>query len=150
MNLPVSLQFKAENLWTYFDDLYYKNKIPGLEELFGMAVSLWESYSSPGAFTSLVTGHHLENSLVPIGEPWEKEEDTSPESIQSQVVGESTENEFQGDHILARSASFMSEALVSKEVAQAVAEGDVGRVYEGIKVSPLLGRNASFLIIQHR
>jgi len=29
----------------------------------------------------------------------------------------------------------MYEALVSKEMAQAVAEGDPGRVYEGIKVS---------------
>jgi hypothetical protein len=29
----------------------------------------------------------------------------------------------------------MYEALVSKEVAQAVAEGDIGRAYEGIKVS---------------
>lgn len=37
--------------------------------------------------------------------------------------------------MLARSVWFMYEALVSKEVAQAVAEGDVGRVYEGIKVS---------------
>ena len=35
----------------------------------------------------------------------------------------------------------MYEALVLKEVAQAVAEGDIGRVYEGIKVSFLLNHD---------
>lgn len=126
-----------------------------------MAQALWNSYSNPGAFTSLATGHHLNKSVVPTGEPWTKEEDVGSESVPIQVTendvkgkecaesggderrGEMKERdttlvgseEFRGDHVLARSASFMYEALVSKEVAQAVAEGDVGRVYEGIKVS---------------
>jgi hypothetical protein len=40
--------------------------------------------------------------------------------------------EFQADCTLGRSVSFMREAIVSKEVAEAVAEGDIGMVYEGI------------------
>lgn len=44
------------------------------------------------------------------------------------------DKEFDGDLTLMRSSLFMYEAIVSKEVARAVAEGDVGRVYEGIKV----------------
>ncbi|KAF9645275.1 hypothetical protein BDM02DRAFT_3071707, partial [Thelephora ganbajun] len=154
------LQFKTENLWTHFDDLHCRNEIPGFEGLFETAVALWNNYSSPGAFTSFMMGHHLDNSIVPLGELWRKEEDTDPEPVQSQAACSSAKDkegggsgedegrggtkrkgptpvedeEFRGDRTLARSASLMCEALVSKEVAQAVAEGDVGRVYEGIKM----------------
>lgn len=96
---------------------------------------------------------------MPIGEPWRDTEDPEPKPVPGQATeggvegkggGESVDGkgreemktgtapvevkEFQGDCMLARSAAFMYEALVSKEVAQAVAEGDVGRVYKGIKV----------------
>ncbi|KIJ64811.1 hypothetical protein HYDPIDRAFT_111412 [Hydnomerulius pinastri MD-312] len=40
---------------------------------------------------------------------------------------------FKGDRVLAQSIAFMRDALVSREMAYAVAEGDVGRVYEMIK-----------------
>lgn len=165
----VSLRFKTDNLWTYFDDLH-PDEIPSFEMLYDMAVALWNNYSNPGAFTSFVTGRHLDHSVVPIGELWRDEEDTDREPVPSQAAdnsaegmksGESGENEkskgmeeggtisvggekLRGDHTLARSASFMYEALVSKEVAQAVAEGDIGRVYEGIKVSFLFSHNTGF------
>lgn len=166
----ISLQFKTENLWTYFDDLQHRNKMPDLEGLFEVAAALWNSYSSPGAFTSLVTGHHLNGSAVPIGVPWGKEEDTDPKPALRQAMGRGAEKKeseeggsretkkgptlvedavFQGDCTLARSASFMREALVSKEVAQAVAEGDVGRVYEGVKVS-FFCPNIRLLTTHHR
>jgi hypothetical protein len=157
----VSLQFKTENLWTYFVDLDHQNKLPSFSELFDMAVTLWTNYSSPSAFTAFVTGRLPNASIVPIGEPWQEEEDTDSKPAASETMdggtkdnrgGEPGEDKkrgeskgkgatsagdegFRGDRTLARSASFMYEALVSKEVAQAVAEGDVGRVYEGIKVS---------------
>lgn len=153
------MQFETKNIWTYFGGLHH-NEIPSFGRLFEMAQALWDSYSNPHAFTSLVTGHHLDQFVVPIGEPWRKEDEANLQSapsqamdidINSKVCGGSGEDkgqetkgegetfigggEFKGDHALARSASFIYEALVSKEVAQAVAEGDVGRVYEGIKVS---------------
>lgn len=157
----VSLRFKTENLWTYFDNLDRRHEIPSPEDLFNTAVDLWNNYSNPNASTAFIAGHQLSDSVVPIGELWRKEEDTTEsEPAPSQAAGGSAGNtreqewengrggetngkdamstgdkEFQGDRTLARSASFMYEALVSKEVAQAVAEGDVGRVYEGVKVS---------------
>jgi len=167
---PVSLQFETENLWTYFENLDHEGKIPSPEGLFDMALALWNNYSNPGAFTKFVIGHRPNDSIVPIGEPWRKEEDIDAEPAPNQVIdggidgeggGELGEDEgkretkkkdvtsagddeFVGDRTLARSASFMYEALVSKEVAQAVAEGDVGRVYEGIKVSFPLNHTAGF------
>jgi hypothetical protein len=101
------------------------------------------------------TGYHLDEFIVPIGEPWRTEEETDFEpastkgmdaggegqDVEDEGEGEEKEermvgvkDDFRGDRTLARSVAFMYEALVSKEVAQAVAEGDVGRVYEGIKV----------------
>ena len=171
MTFSVSLQFKTENLWTHFDD---RGDVPSLEELFDRALTLWDNYSNPGTFTKFVTGHRSDNSVVPIGEPWRKEEDTDLKAAPRQATDDGTEGgegevggdgggemkgkgatsvtdkEFRGDWVLARSTSFMHQALVSKEVAQAVAEGDVGRVYEGIKVSSLLHRNTGFPTIYCR
>ena len=153
--------FGTENLWTYFHERYSRGDILTLEELYNMAVILWNNYSNPGAFTKFVVGRQPDDSPVPIGEPWREAEDPEPRPVPKQAAENSAESkeqgvstkdegnketkdedtmpvegkEFLGDHTLARSAAFMHEALVSKEVAQAVAEGDVGRVYEGIKVS---------------
>jgi hypothetical protein len=44
---------------------------------------------------------------------------------------------FRGDRVLAKSISFMRDALISQECAYAVAEGDTGRVYECLKASNL-------------
>lgn len=40
-----------------------------------------------------------------------------------------------GDRCLMQSIAFMRDALVSREFTYALAEGDVGRVYEALKVS---------------
>jgi len=162
--------FKAKNLWTYFSEIHRLGDIPSLEDLFNMAVSLWNDYCNPGAFAKFVAGRQPDDSVVPIGEPWGKGEDPDPmpvprpgteDSVESQGGGglekgdgrkevkgrEGVSNEdedFLGDRVLARSAAFMYEALVSKEVAQAVAEGDIGRVYEGIKVSVVFDHAANF------
>lgn len=42
---------------------------------------------------------------------------------------------FKGDRTLAKSIRFMHETIMSREAAYAVAEGDIGRVYECVKVS---------------
>jgi len=152
--------FGTKDLWTYFNERCSRGDAPSLEDLFNMAVALWNNYCNPGAFTKFMAGRQPDDSVVPIGEPWEKGEDPDSVLAPGPVTGDGVEGkgegelekgegeetkgrgatsvedeEFLGDRVLARSAAFMYEALVSKEVAQAVAEGDVGRVYEGIKVS---------------
>jgi hypothetical protein len=47
---------------------------------------------------------------------------------------EEPEEPFLGDRVLARSIVFMRDTLISREAAYAIAEGDVGRAYEVIKV----------------
>lgn len=53
------------------------------------------------------------------------------------AAAESIPNDtFKGDRVLARSIAFMRDTMWSRECAYAVAEGDAGRVYETLKVSP--------------
>lgn len=42
---------------------------------------------------------------------------------------------FYGDQTLAKSIMFMYETMISRDAAYAVTEGDIGRVYECVKVS---------------
>jgi len=148
----VSLYFKSENVWTHFNALD-KHELPTAEELFKIALSLYDNYSNPKAATIFELGCQPNSSIVSVGEPW-REEDTQPKPVpvesddtnaepgegetkgkgDSQKEKDSASAKFDGDHTLMRSALLIYEALVSKEVAQAVAEGDIGRVYEGIKV----------------
>lgn len=44
---------------------------------------------------------------------------------------------FFGDQVISDEAAFMRDASISREVAAAVAFGDVGRMWEGLKVSGL-------------
>jgi len=167
--------FGAEDLLTFFRECHCRGDILSLEELFDMAVALWNNYCNPGAFTKFVTGYRPDDSIVPIGKPWGKGEDPNlmpvpklrTEDGAESKGGEGLEKgagretkgrdavtvgdeEFLGDRVLARSAAFMHEVLVSKEVAQAVAEGDVGRVYEGIKVSVWFDRAANSSMAYNR
>lgn len=166
----ISLLFGEESLWTYFDNLN-KGDLPSLEELFRMALSLYDNYSTPTASTIFMTG--CPNSpVVQVGEPWREEEDTELKPVligtddMDTEQGEGNEGngrgkgslkkrtdpvegeEIDGDQTLARSALLMYEALVSREIAQAVAEGDVGRVYEAIKVCHQLHSGPSSLTVQ--
>jgi hypothetical protein len=42
---------------------------------------------------------------------------------------------FKGDRVLANSIALMRDAMISHEMSYAIAEGDVGRVYEVMKVT---------------
>ena len=170
--LCVSLYFKAESVWTHFDNLD-PAEFPTPEELFRAALSLYDNYSTPLAGTIFMLGCKPNSPIVSIGEPWREEEDAEPKLAPAGVDDVDDEQvekedgsgeeegkegpkewkdavpvekeEFNGDCMLTKSALLMYEALVSKEVAQAVAEGDVGRIYEGIKVSHWSGPNLSVL-----
>ncbi|KAJ3756736.1 hypothetical protein EV360DRAFT_47466 [Lentinula raphanica] len=99
---------------------------------------------------------------VPVGTPWLGAEDPSMEDLGLSFTGptvrtrpepatkskepkkqtrkdkeaeeERDEHRRRGDRVLANSISFMRDALLSRECANAVASGDVGRVWEVIKV----------------
>ncbi len=55
-------------------------------------------------------------------------EDSDSESTDSSPM-------FQGDRTLAQSILFMSDAIVLRDLSQAVSEGDIGRVWNNLKVT---------------
>lgn len=65
----------------------------------------------------------------------EKEKENTDTKPQDHETAKAEEPPFDGDMSLGRSIMFMYDNIISREVAYAVAEGDAGRVYEGIKVS---------------
>ena len=73
---------------------------------------------------------------VPIGARWTEPQPSTlpPSKKNSQNSLPTTPEEFLGDQVLARSIAFMRETMISREAMLASAEGDVGRLYEMIKV----------------
>ena len=65
------------------------------------------------------------SSNVPVGSPW----DTS-----QNPPAEASEKPFIGDQILARSISFIRDTMLAREFSLATAHGDVGRLWEIVKV----------------
>jgi hypothetical protein len=59
----------------------------------------------------------------------------SSENTSEAELASDDEEPFQGDRVLSNSIGFMRDAMLSREVAEAVADGDVGRVYEALKVN---------------
>jgi len=69
------------------------------------------------------------SQTVPLGTEWR------PTAVDEHSLDAGTKTkEFKGDLVLARSIAFMRDALLSREAAYAAADGDVGRLYETLKV----------------
>jgi hypothetical protein len=136
-------------------------KLPSFEELEVLAVKLYRTYScTRGHYRALLETSTTADWSAPLGSPWTglSHEKTSTEEAlhgtkstgkrrkggvlapkkkgsNAKTTGhEQPEEPFLGDRVLARSIVFMRDTLISREVAYAIAEGDVGRAYEGIKV----------------
>lgn len=71
---------------------------------------------------------------VPIGARWTEPRPTPPLPTKKTQKPLPTPEEFMGDQVLARSIAFMRETMISREAMLASVEGDVGRLYEMIKV----------------
>ncbi|KAG1750427.1 uncharacterized protein EDB91DRAFT_1244005 [Suillus paluster] len=98
------IHFGAKDLFQHFKKLAVEQKLPPIRRLGGD-----------------VRQDSVWSRSIPEGSPWTKPPPDGAESTK-------------GDFVLARSVSFMCDALISREAAYAAAEGDVGRVYEVVKV----------------
>ncbi|PSR83602.1 hypothetical protein PHLCEN_2v5682 [Hermanssonia centrifuga] len=81
---------------------------------------------------------------IPCGTPWTPPaSDVTSQSMDSRATKDKKKSAkaevsaapTSGDQTLAQSIMYMHVTLISREVASAIAKGDIGRVYEGIKVS---------------
>ena len=136
------MYFKCDDLFQHFAELESAGTLPTFAELDAAARVLHRAYSNTRALYFAmedVNEPSTWSSTVPQGTAWSA-------SAQSSDASNKNESEFQGDLLLARSIAFMRDALVSREAAYAVAEGDVGRLYEMIKVCYILLASRNELI----
>ncbi|CAL1715106.1 unnamed protein product [Somion occarium] len=100
------LYFSQQDIFEYFKKLSDEKKVPAFEDLEVAARKLHRAYSSAAW-----------HRTVPLGSPW-----TPPTAFDK------------SDRCLMQSIVFMRDALVSREFTYALAEGDIGRVYEALKI----------------
>ncbi|KAI9063585.1 hypothetical protein FKP32DRAFT_1676294 [Trametes sanguinea] len=95
------------------------------------AIPLGSRWQSPGQAPA-----QSEHSVRAPTEPEGSEACSAPPPASSSNNEEKNEAPppFEGDRVLANSISFMCDALVVQEFIYAMAEGDVGRVYEAMKM----------------
>ncbi|KAH9934138.1 uncharacterized protein B0H18DRAFT_841114, partial [Fomitopsis serialis] len=119
------IHFQTEDIFAYFKALAARDALPTLEELHKVAETLYARYMSRKAYHIALAGDQVTETLgIPSApEPWQTPGGTSTEGTS-----------FAGDRSLAQSMLFMIDTALSRSVAQAVAMGDVGSVYEGIKM----------------
>ena len=151
----VYLGGKDGNLLEHFEMAESRLETPSFEELHEKAKILFRRYGHPHAFEDALEGTYSDiETTVPNGDDWipaVEDRSSLPLKIQrdegrrkitkekkkaSARVADSSEG-FLGDQTLAQSCRFLYDATVSRDVIYATAEGDVGRVWEILKVCTL-------------
>jgi hypothetical protein len=129
--------FDCDDIFTHFAKL---NTLPEIEDLIKAAEVLHRTFSSTCAIYHALNNTTIESewsdNIAP-GSAW------IPllvfESSQSNATKRSKKEKPmahhpQGDCVLANSITFMRDTLMSREMSYAIAEGDLGCVYEIMKV----------------
>ncbi|KAK6996216.1 hypothetical protein R3P38DRAFT_3329591 [Favolaschia claudopus] len=141
------LYFEADEIHGYFKDLATREEIPSLTALLGGAMILVDRYATQSAIqTSLSARESLDptrSNKVPSGSSWPSDNGnivnpaaaSTPAEQQKDAPKAHEEKEgFTGDRVLRNSQIFMQDLGWWVEFAQAVPEGDIGRVWEIMKI----------------
>lgn len=108
---------------------------------------MYNRYGTRRAYNMALRGvNPLGESAFPVGKAWVAPETESTSTVlaprdpktskrkKKVEAAVSSARTFVGDQSLAQSIMLIHTLLISREMASAVAEGDIGRVYEGLKV----------------
>ncbi|KAG9217635.1 hypothetical protein CCMSSC00406_0003676 [Pleurotus cornucopiae] len=133
---------KTNDLFKYFTDLYAKGTLPSFEDLEVSANKLFSAYSTSAAYHQCASdarsGQSPWSIAIPEGDKWISTP-TEPSSLPPQPPRPShkknkrPEPSKDGDITLSESIAFMRDAMIAREAVYAVAEGDVGRLWEALK-----------------
>lgn len=138
--------FKCDDIFEYFTKQSDLGSLPEIEDLIDAAQKLHRAFSSTrGLYHALgdTTAETEWAKTVPLGTTWSPPPDIQTSQRQCSTKGPTKSSKTKtkpasrnpcGDRVLANSINFMRDALVSREMSYAIAEGDVGRVYEVMKV----------------
>ncbi|KAI0368163.1 hypothetical protein BV20DRAFT_948539, partial [Pilatotrama ljubarskyi] len=150
----------CDDLHAHFEILSLQNTLPTMAELRQAAATLHHRYSTQKAwFSANEGGSSAAEAGWKTGSPWRQDKSNATQEArplyqpssggQSHSPGPDTESSaassergadsessdvFEGDTALARSILFMSETMLSRDASQAVASGDVGRLWNDLKI----------------
>ncbi|KAK6988318.1 hypothetical protein R3P38DRAFT_3332094 [Favolaschia claudopus] len=147
------IHFETDDIFAHFSKLRELKKLPSFEELEIAAKKLFDTYVRMDA-TEEATGW---TARAPLGSPWAAVPDPPPKEIKKRKSKKKAEAEseatkappkkpckpkrepsppppFVGDQALFETGTFMHDAMIFREAAAATAQGDVGRVWEALKI----------------
>lgn len=158
-----SLAFNTDDIFKYFDTLKVIPPFEDLEKMSKTLYRCYSTtrglhHALHDADLSKESSNWTRN--VPVGSPWtglaedqevgitfsrgtlhsasrkQKEPKKKKKQTKAEKEAEHERDEIRrdGDHVLSNSIAFMRDTLLSRECASAVAVGDVGRVWEVLKV----------------
>ncbi|KAJ7717441.1 hypothetical protein B0H16DRAFT_1700968 [Mycena metata] len=140
-----SLMLGTTDIFAHFDTLAAAKQLPDLDVLTDIAKKLHRTYSSARAHDHAIhdTGSTTTwAKTIPRGSPWVpiEVEDSSLDAVKKKQTTtkrkgkeEQPKTPCKGDFVLAQAIDFFRDALNSRKLATAVADGDVGRLYECLK-----------------
>ncbi|TEB26688.1 hypothetical protein FA13DRAFT_1691951 [Coprinellus micaceus] len=127
--------FACADIFEYFKQKKAEKKLPGIEEVEATARDLHRAFSSTRAVYEALEHSRIASdwtAAVPEGSPWPSSPATPTGGSKSETHADG-QMDAKGDRVLSNSITFMRDALLSRELSYAIAEGDVGRVYEVVK-----------------
>jgi len=142
---------KDGDLLQHFEDTFKKENLPSVEELRNTSRLLFRRYGHPHAFERALSGKFPDQDrTIRTGDIWDFPLRDEPlthlaeKKAKSKKGKKKTDNDdheddevsppFMGDQSLAQSCRFLYDVSISREVLNAISDGDVGRVWEAIKV----------------
>ncbi|KAF8139550.1 hypothetical protein K438DRAFT_1920852 [Mycena galopus ATCC 62051] len=132
--------YGADDLLKHFEELEKSGRLPDLETLLEEATTLVDRYASQAALQDSLHAADVNSNTnrVPAGSPW-VERGSSGSSTDSGVADKTPcihkeHTGFAGDRVLRNSQIFMLDFSWWIEMAWAVPEGDIGRVWEIFKI----------------
>lgn len=156
-SIRIFLCGKDGDLLKYFETIEAQGRQLSFDELFDKAKGVYKMYGTSGAFHRALGGRYTSaETRIPAGSPWvppqkdkssaglgaEKQKGTTRKNAkrkekEKEVVEEEEEDSepFEGDQVLAQATRYIFDTSISREAVYAVADGDIGRVWECLKVS---------------
>ncbi|KAJ7643001.1 hypothetical protein DFH06DRAFT_999293 [Mycena polygramma] len=133
------------DIHAHFEELSANDALPSLDDLLEQASILRERYASQTAYDQSLSKEEYEEAgtreQIPAGSPWAPPSaaDVPPPVAPPQDADDgpkihTEEAEFDGDRVLSNSILFIMEFGWWIELNYAIPEGDVGRIFEILKV----------------
>ncbi|KAJ7737980.1 hypothetical protein B0H16DRAFT_1325652 [Mycena metata] len=152
-----ALHFNTTDIFGYFEDRAKRGVLPPFEEIDAVSKKLFETYVSPRTRHQVRVDARDEATLdiprAPLGAPWQQPTTASTPAqnpkkkaakilkvgsakattTKKKAAAEVPKPPFLGDQVAFDNGTFMYDAMLSREVAAAVSQGAVGRVWEAVK-----------------